>query len=139
MKKLTYAVFCLQMAFLHGGLYAQGSDEGQMPKDQGLWQTMIMIAIALLFFYFILWRPEQKRRKVLEEARSSLKQGDRVTAMGIIGTVVRIGDTTVILKMYDGSKVEFLKAAVTDVLPGNEEDAKKAEKEDKNLAKKGQE
>lgn len=96
------------------------------PPDQGFTQTLIMIAIALLFFYFILWRPEQKRRKALDTQRSSMKKGDRVTAVGIVGTVVRVEDQTVILKMYDGSKIEVLKAAINDVVPGTEQDANRA-------------
>ena len=35
--------------------------------------------------------------------------------------------------MYDGSKIEVIKAAINDVHPGTEEDAKKADKEDRNL------
>lgn len=87
----------------------------QEGREQNLWQTLIVIAIFFVFFYFILWRPEKKRRKKLEEARSSLKVGDRVTAMGIIGTVDQIKDGSVILKMFDGSKLEFVKASVTEV------------------------
>lgn len=100
------------------------------PKDQGLWQTLIMISVAMVFFYFILWRPEQKRRKAQEEQRSSIKKGDRVVAVGIVGTVFKINEETLILKMYDGSKIEVLKLAVSDVVPGTEEDAKKADKEE---------
>ena len=87
----------------------------------GLTQTLIMIGVALVFFYFILWRPEQKRRKVADQMRSSLKKGDRVTAMGIVGKVDKINDQTVILKMVDGAKIEMLKAAITDVQPASEE------------------
>lgn len=93
----------------------------------GLMQTFIMIGIALVFFYFILWRPEQKRRKAAEQMRNSLKKGDRVTAMGIVGKVDRIQDQTVVLKMIDGAKIEVLKAAITDVQPGTEEEARKSE------------
>ncbi len=53
----------------------------------GMLSTLMMIGLAMVFFYFILWRPEQKRRKTAEKMRASLKKGDRVTAMGIIGTV----------------------------------------------------
>ncbi len=115
-----------------------GADEGDgmPPRDQGMWQTVIMIAIAMLFFYFILWRPEQKRRKIIEDQRGALKKGDRVTAVGIIGTVLRIQEQTVILKMYDGSKIEVLKGAITDVLPGTEEDVKKAEKDERSPSSK---
>lgn len=89
----------------------------------GLTQTLIMIGIALVFFYFILWRPEQKRRKSAEQMRSSLKKGDRVTAMGIIGKVDKIQEQTVILKMVDGAKIEMLKAAITDVQASAPEEA----------------
>jgi|SRR5438105_5019636 len=91
----------------------------------GLTQTLIMIAIALAFFYLILWRPEQKRRKAAEQMRGSLKKGDRVTAMGIIGRVDKVQDQTVILKMVDGAKIEVLKASISDVQPGSEEESKK--------------
>ena len=133
MKKVIYALILIQTFCLTHGLMADENTEAAPPRDQGLWQTLMMVAIALLFFYFILWRPEQKRRKQADELRNALKKGDRVVAMGILGTVVRIQDQTVIVKMYDGSKVEFLKAAISEVIPGTEEDAKKAEKEERNL------
>lgn len=104
-------------------------EEAAPPKDQGLWQTLIMIGIALAFFYLILLRPEQKRRKALEDMRSSLKQGDKVTAMGIVGNVLRVQEETVILKMYDGSKIEVLKGAVTEMLAEDEEKEKPEAKE----------
>lgn len=88
----------------------------------GISQTLIMIGIALVFFYFILWRPEQKRRKAAEKMRGSLKKGDKVTAMGIIGKVEKIQEQTVVLKMIDGAKIEFLKGAITEVQPSSEEE-----------------
>ena len=124
MKKLLAVLTIL--LFTSQTLFAQ---EGAPPKEQGFTQTLIMIGIAIVFFYFILWRPEQKRRKTMEKQRNSLKKGDRVTAMGIIGTVVKIQENTLILKMYDGSKIEVVKGSVTDVQPCSEEEAKKVEQE----------
>lgn len=98
------------------------AEDGASPQG-GLMQTFIMIGIALVFFYFILWRPEQKRRKAAEQMRSALKKGDRVTAMGIVGKVDRILEQTVVLRMIDGAKIEILKAAITDVQPGSESDS----------------
>ncbi len=92
------------------------------PSSQGsMTQTFIMIGLALVFFYFILWRPEQKRRKTAEAMRSSMKKGDRVTAMGIVGSIDKVKDQTVILKMVDGAKIEMLKAAITEVHAASEE------------------
>ncbi len=95
---------------------------GASPAKEGsLSQTLVMIGVALVFFYFILWRPEQKRRKAAEQQRNSMKIGDRITAMGIIGHIAKIQEQTVIVKMYDGSKIEILKAAITDVQSVSEE------------------
>lgn len=132
MKKFLFLFISAQVFCL--SLYGQDNGEALPPRDQGLWQTFTMVAIAIVFFYFILWRPEQKRRKAMDEQRNAMKKGDKVTMMGIIGTIVRIEDQTVILKMYDGSKIQVLKGAISEVIPGTEEDAKKADKDDRNLA-----
>lgn len=128
MQKFLFVILTALLGLQQGSLLANGED---MPPDQGMWQTLVMISIAFVFFYFILMRPEQKRRKAMEEQRNALKKGDRVTAVGILGTVLRVEDQTVILKMYDGSKIEVIKGAISDVIPGSDEDAKKAEKEDR--------
>ena len=106
------------------------AEEEAVRSQSSFWQTLIMIAIAIVFFYFILWRPEQRRRKEMEKKRSSMKKGDRVTAMGIVGTIERIKEKeqTVIVKMVDGSKIEFLKGAISEVKP-KEEGAPEEEKD----------
>lgn len=120
-----FAFFALLLG-MSGSLFA---DEGAAPAagGQNLSQTFVMIAVALVFFYFILWRPEQKRRKAMEQQRGAMKKGDRVTAMGIVGTVSRIQESTVILQMVDGAKIEVLKTAITDVQSTSEEAPKAAE------------
>jgi len=50
-----------------------------------------------------------------------MKIGDRITAMGMIGTVAKILETTLIVKTYDDSKIEILKTAITDVQCSSEE------------------
>lgn len=100
---------------LFGSASLFAEDAPQATQGGGFSQMLIMIGIAVVFFYFILWRPEQKRRKSAQSQRDSIQKGDRVTAMGIIGTVDKITDNTMILKMVDGSKIEMLKMAVTDV------------------------
>jgi preprotein translocase subunit YajC len=105
------------------------AEEGETPKGQSsFWQTLIMIAIAIVFFYFILWRPEQKRRKDMEKKRGAMKKGDKVTAMGIVGIIDRVKEQTVIVKMVDGAKIEFLKGAISEVK--SQEEGEKEEKEE---------
>lgn len=120
MKKVSISfLLCSAMLLSPALLLADG--EGVPPPQQSILQTVVMIGIAVLFFYVILWRPEQKRRKALEEQRSKLKKGDRVIAMGIIGIVDKIDNETVILKMVDGGKIEVLAAAITEVSSPKEE------------------
>lgn len=102
------------------GLFAQDAAPARNPG--GMYQTVIMIAVAFLFFYFIIWRPERKRRKAMEDQRASMKPGDKVTAMGLVGTLDRIDDKTIVLKTIDGSKIEILKAAITDVQSSTSQD-----------------
>ena len=113
MKNLISKLFLLPLGlFASSPLYAQAEGGG---RSGSMYQTLIMIGIAIVFFYFILWRPENKRRKALEKKRSGMKKGDKVTAMGIIGTVDNVKEQTVVLKMIDGAKIEFIKASVTEV------------------------
>jgi preprotein translocase subunit YajC len=111
------SLFLIQMAHLSADTAAPAS------VDQGFTQTLVMVGIALAFFYFILWRPEQKRRKTLEAQRSSMKKGDRVNCMGLIGSISKINKDTVIIRTGD-AEVEFLKAAVSEILPNSTEETK---------------
>ncbi|MDP1609141.1 MAG: preprotein translocase subunit YajC [Chlamydiales bacterium] len=107
--------------------FAAFAQDSAASSQSSLMQTMLMIGLALVFFYVILWRPEQKRRKAAESMRGSMKKGDRVTAMGIVGTIDRIKEQTVVLKMVEGAKIEMLKAAITEVQPSSESEVPSSE------------
>ena len=79
----------------------------------GMGSTILMIAI----FYFLMIRPENKRKKQAEEMRSSLKKGDWLTTIGgVYGRVVSITDRTVVIETSeDRVRVEFLKSAIGQV------------------------
>jgi preprotein translocase subunit YajC len=105
------------------GLYAQGGP----PAPNDFWQTLTMIGVALVFFYLILWRPEQKRRKESETMRNELKKGDQVIAMGIVGVVSRVLEDTVILRMIEGAKIEVRKEVINDVVHAKKSEETKSE------------
>ena len=125
MKKFYASALGLASLFFSTPMFAEVAQETAKPKQQNYLQTIIMLGAAVIFFYFILLRPEQKRRKKLEKQRSSMQVGAKVTAMGIIGTVDKIEEKTVILEMIDGSKIEVIKQAVTDVVPDESKQADK--------------
>lgn len=105
------------------------ADAAPAAEGPNMMRTLMFFGIVLVFFYLILWRPEQKRRKQMNNLRNSLKAGDRVTAMGILGEVVDVKDDeqTVILKMYDGAQIEVIRGAITQVHPLKEEKKKAPE------------
>jgi preprotein translocase subunit YajC len=86
------------------------ADKAQNPAS-----SMIMFAVLIGLFYFMMIRPEQKRRKKMLETRSALKKGDTIVAMGVVAKVHEVKDKTVVLEHVDGSQTEMLKASVSEI------------------------
>ena len=108
--------------------------EGTLDPTQGggLGTTIFMLVAMVLVFYFMLIRPENKRKKEAEQLRSSIKVGDQVTTIGgIVGTVVNVKDEKFVLETgADQVRIEFLKWALSSNDTANaaaKEAAKKAE------------
>ena len=95
--------------------------------------TIIMLVAMVAVFYFMLIRPENKRKKEAERQRSALKVGDKITTIGgIVGTVVSVKDEKFVIETgADQVRIEFEKWALSSNETAAE--AKKAE------AKKAQE
>ena len=99
----------------------------------GMTSTLIMLVMMLAIFYFMLIRPENKRKKEAEAMRNAVKVGDKITTIGgICGVVVNVKDDKLVLETgADQVRIELAKWAMST----NEtaEEAKRAE------AKKAQE
>ena len=76
---------------------------------------IIMLVVMIGVFYFMLIRPENKRKKEAEQMRSSLKNGDKVTTIGgITGVVVNIKDDKFVIETgADQVRIEFCKWALS--------------------------
>ncbi len=74
-----------------------------------------MVLAMLVIFYFLLLRPESKKKKALEKMRSELAVGDQVTTIGgIIGTICAVKDESIVIETSaDRVRVEFAKWAIT--------------------------
>jgi preprotein translocase subunit YajC len=95
-----------------GGYPAGGAEGGTGSLITSLFPFLLIIAI----FYFLIIRPKYKKRKETERMLSALKKGDRVVTIGgIHGTIQTVRDTTVILKVDDNVKLEFLRSAISSV------------------------
>ncbi|WP_418792249.1 preprotein translocase subunit YajC [Phosphitispora sp. TUW77] len=75
--------------------------------------TIIYFAVLVAIFYFMLIRPQQQRRKQHQRTVESLEPNVRVTTIGgIIGTVTKVKEKTIILKVADNVNIEVLKSSV---------------------------
>ena len=86
-----------------------------VPAGAGMGRTIIMLVLMLAIFYFMLIRPENKRKKEAEQMRSSVKKGDQITTIGgVIGTVVDVKENNIVLETSaDQVRIEFAKWAIS--------------------------
>lgn len=77
--------------------------------------TIIMLVAMLAIMYFMLIRPENKRKKAAEKMRSELAVGDLITTIGgITGTICAVKENTIVIETgADRVRVEFTKWAVS--------------------------
>ena len=81
----------------------------------GMGSSIIMLVAMLAIFYFMLIRPENKRKKEAEQMRASVKTGDKITTIGgIIGTVVNVKDDKIVIETSaDQVRIELAKWALS--------------------------
>ncbi len=77
--------------------------------------SIIMIVVLIVVFYFFLIRPENKKKKKLEEMRSSLEVGDKITTIGgMVGKIVNInGDLITFETGEDRVRIQITKWAIS--------------------------
>ncbi len=93
------------------------AESGAAGATGGMGTTILMLIAMVAIFYFMLIRPESKRKKEAEQMRNSLKKGDWITTIGgIYGRVVAITDRTVVIETSeDRVRMEFIKSAIGTV------------------------
>lgn len=81
----------------------------------GLGSPLIMMVLMLVLFYFMLIRPENKRKKEAEQMRNAVKTGDKIiTIGGITGTVVNVKENRIVLETgADQVRIEVEKWAIS--------------------------
>lgn len=75
-------------------------------------QSLLMLGLMVLVFYFFMIRPQMKKQKELKKFRENLKAGDKiVTIGGIHGKIMEVADTTVLIQT-EGAKFRLEKSAI---------------------------
>ena len=78
--------------------------------------TVVYFIFIFGIFYLVLIRPQQKRQKQHKQMVEQLKVNDEIiTAGGIFGTITRVKDNSIWLKVADKVEIEVLKSSVSTV------------------------
>ena len=85
----------------------------------GGFQCIMMIAFIGIF-YALLIRPQQQQQKRHAKMVEQLKNGDRVVASGMVGTVITVKQKTITLRTGE-SKLELMRTSVERVLQGDDD------------------
>ena len=81
----------------------------------GLLSMLPMLLIMVGVFYFMIIRPENKRKKEAEQLRSNIKNGDKITTIGgITGKVVDVKEDKFVIETgADRVRIELQKWALS--------------------------
>ena len=105
----------------------------EVPAGMGM-SSIIMLVVMFGVMYFLMIRPENKRKKEAEQLRTNLKTGDKITTIGgITGTVISVKDDKFVIETgADQVRIEFAKWALStndSAAAAQKEAAKKAQEE----------
>ena len=102
------------MSFFISDAFAQA---GGASQGGGLLSLLPLIVIFVVF-YFLLIRPQQKRVKEHKNMVEALKKGDEVvTNGGLGGTITKVADGFVQVKIAENVEVNVQQHAVAALLP----------------------
>ncbi len=87
------------------------------------YSTLILIALMVVAFYFLIMRPQRKRQQEIQRTLSALTPGQRVMlGSGLFGTIVTVGPKQVVLEVSPGTELTVLKQAVARAVTESDED-----------------
>lgn len=86
-------------------------------------ELFLPFILIIVIFYFLLWRPQQKKMKQHKEMLGNLKRGDHiVTGGGIIGRIARVNDekNELIVEIAPEVRVRVARATVAELVSRGE-------------------
>ncbi len=87
----------------------------------------IFIIVLLVLVWFLLIRPQQRRKQEAQRMIEQLEVGKEiVTAGGLFGTITAVEDTELRVEIADDVEVRIAKRAVAGIVSEDEADDQKA-------------
>ncbi len=107
------------MSFIHllQNAEAAASGAGENVGQPNILMTVAPFILIIAIFYLFIIRPQNKKQKETQKMIDALKKGDKVVTIGgIHGNVASTKEKTVIVKVDDGTKIEFNRSAIATVI-----------------------
>ncbi len=94
--------------------YAQS---GASPSGMDFVSSFIPIILLIAIFWFLIFRPQQKRMKTHQAMLGAIKRGDTiVTNGGVVGKVTKaVENEDLEVEISQGVKIKVVRAMVADV------------------------
>lgn len=91
---------------------------GEAAQQPSMVANLLMIAVFIAIFYFLIWRPQSKRAKEHRALVDSLGVGSEVVfAGGLMGKITKIEGDFAVVELSRGVEVKVQRASVISVLP----------------------
>lgn len=103
---------------------AQGAaPAAQQGMGEGLMSMLPLLVIFFAVMYFFIIRPQKKEAERRKGMLNAIKVGDRIlTTGGFFGTVNKVMETSYMIELADGVRVEVVKFGVAEVVPAKTEE-----------------
>jgi len=96
-------------------LYALGQGGAQQGQTSPV-TTIIFIVMIIAILYFLLFMPQRKQEQKRKQMVEGLQRGDEVvTSGGIHGSITRVKEDTVIVKIGEKTEITIEKKSVSRV------------------------
>lgn len=110
MEKYSWIGILCSGSFLHAQQSASSS-------GYGIIGSLLPLILIFVIFYVLLILPQSKYEKKRKEMLASLQKGDQVvTTGGIIGTIQKIEENVITLKVAENVNIKVEKQAIKGVL-----------------------
>ena len=106
------------------GNMVSAASEAASKSSSGSLNILLIIVVLFGVLYFVMIRPQRNRQRKAQEQARAVAPGSRVrTTAGMYATVVGVDGDDVILEVAPGVEVRYIKRAIMQVLPNDEEPA----------------
>lgn len=92
--------------------------------------TIIYFAVFIVMIVFLFYLPSRKQKKERQQLMASIKPKAKVVTIGgMLGTIVKIKEDTIVIKVANNVEIEMLKSAIKSAEGGKDVPVKKQKDE----------